>query len=359
MSDAQFGAAVIGCGRMGAFTSQSMRDTAPNCWFPLSHAEAIAAEPRLSLTALVDPSSDAREAVQALWPEARVFADPADMLAEGAPVLASIATRTVGRADLIEQCLDAAVRALHVEKPLCNSPAELARLERRFADDGVFATMGALRRFLHPYRFALEKARDGSLGAMTELRVAMGPAPLYWTHPHSVDLALHAAGERQIESVAARLAYAEFDGAVLVNDPVIEHATIRFIDGFAAHITRAPGRDVHYSCASGEISVLNNGHELRIAHTVEGNPYPQHDPLDLPASDAPGGTLAPIAELAACLAGDTDAIEANRASRAAMIANQRVLFAIVQSHREGGAPVALDAVDPDMAIRAETGGKPA
>lgn len=352
-------AAVIGCGRMGAFTSQSMRDTAPDCWFPLAHAEAIRAQPSLSLGALVDPSPEARSAARDLYGDVPAYADHADMLAEERPDLVTIATRTVGRARIIEDCLDAGARALHIEKPLCSSMEELARLEKRFDDPDLFVTLGALRRYLSPYRFAREKAQDGSLGAMTEARIAMGPAPLYWTHPHSVDLALLAAGDAPVARVTAKLVDPDFDGSVLSNDPVIAHAVIEFESGFTAFITRAPGRDVHFSCELGEISVINNGHEIRIAHTVDGNPYPRHEPLEIPQSDTPGGTLAPISELAACLAGDAAAKAANAVNKRAVIANQEVLFAIVQSHREGGRPVEPAEVPDDLVIEARTGGRPA
>ena len=51
-------AAVIGCGRMGAFTSEGVRKFAPECWFPLAHAEAIEAADGLDLVALCDPSEE-------------------------------------------------------------------------------------------------------------------------------------------------------------------------------------------------------------------------------------------------------------------------------------------------------------
>ncbi len=43
MSLAAISAAVIGCGRMGAFTSEGVRRHAPRAWLPLAHAEAIGA----------------------------------------------------------------------------------------------------------------------------------------------------------------------------------------------------------------------------------------------------------------------------------------------------------------------------
>ena len=42
--------AVIGCGRMGAFTSENVKKHAPKCWFPLSHIEALINCPDTFLT---------------------------------------------------------------------------------------------------------------------------------------------------------------------------------------------------------------------------------------------------------------------------------------------------------------------
>ena len=42
-------AGVIGCGRMGAFTSKGVIKHAPDCWFPLSHIESFIAHPKIEL----------------------------------------------------------------------------------------------------------------------------------------------------------------------------------------------------------------------------------------------------------------------------------------------------------------------
>ncbi|NQX95778.1 MAG: hypothetical protein HRT64_12810, partial [Erythrobacter sp.] len=89
------------------------------------------------------------------------------------------------------------------------------------------------------------------------------------------------------------------------------------------------------------------------------NPY--HEPERMPFTPPPGpaGALLPIKQLIACLGGDTDAIAANSAIKRDIVTGQKILFAILQSHLEGGRPVGLEEVDPALIIEGRTGGAPA
>ena len=49
---------VIGCGRMGAFTSEKVKKFAPEHYFPLSHTEAILAHNRIKMVGLNDVSKE-------------------------------------------------------------------------------------------------------------------------------------------------------------------------------------------------------------------------------------------------------------------------------------------------------------
>ncbi len=352
-------AAVIGCGRMGAFTSPAVREYAPTCWFPLAHAEAVQAHGRLDLAALCDPSAEGLARVQAFYGVARGYADHKALLAAEPLDLVTVATRTIGRAEIIADCFDVGIRALHVEKPLCNSVAELARIEALQAGGELFLTYGTVRRFFPVYRQAVALANGGDHGLLREIRATLGQGALYWTHPHAVDLILLAAGARRVEAVQARLAGVEraAGSMTIENDPVIEAATIWFEDGVAGHIGRAPGMDLILSCQSAELTVLNDGHGLAISDHSGANPYPERQAVTEGYDPAePAGTLAPIRELVACLDGDEDARRSNAANRGAILTGQRILFAMVQSHLEGGRPVMLDEVDPAMRIEARTGG---
>ena len=348
-------AGVIGCGRMGAFTSEGVRKFAPDCWFPLAHAEAIQAAEGVELVALCDASDDNLARAAKEYGVSRTYADHAAMLADGAPHLVGIATRTIGRTAIIADCHAAGTRAFHIEKPICNSMAELAQLESLFAQPDTFVTLGAVRRHFAIYKEAVARAAGGDFGALLEARVDMGVGPLYWTHPHSVDLILLAAAGRKVEAVQARLGEVERDGDIIRNDPQILSADVWFEDGFVGHIGRAPGIDFRLACENARISVLNDGHSLWQATMRDDDPYPEPSRQDFTAPDGPQGALAPITLLAACLDGDEAAQAANAALKADILLGQRILFAMVQSHLEGGCPVSLDAIDPALLIEARSG----
>lgn len=352
-------AVVVGCGRMGAFTSEGVRRWAPECWFPLAHAEAIAQHPDVELAGLCDASADNLARAQAAYGDPPGYDDVAVMAAAVKPQLAAIATRTIGRAAIVEALHGAGTRAFHVEKPLCNSVEELNRLESIFANDDVFATYGTVRRFFEICESARAMVRSGRFGALREIRANMGEGALYWVHPHAIDWILFAADGREVTGVQARLGGIE-PGArpsEIQNDPTVESATIWFDDGIAGHIGRGPGLDLVFACEAGEVIVRSDGRYLEIAESRDGNPYltREHVPESGRAAGAQG-TLGPVTQLAACLAGDERAIAANRVAKRDIVRGQRIAFAFVQSHLQGSRITGLDEVDADLRVLACTGG---
>lgn len=349
-------AAVIGCGRMGAFTSDSVRRWSPDCWFPLSHAEAVTAHPALQLVAAADASQDALDRVQAAWPDVQTFTDVAELAERVRPMVAGVATRTVGRTDILETLHSAGTRAFHVEKPLCNSMAELGRLETLFGSEDTHVTYGALRRTFDIYRQAVEIVESGRLGPLQEVRVNFGAAALYWTQAHAIDLVLFGARNRRVAEVQARLGPLQTDGAEVINDPVIQSATIWFDDGVAGHIGRAPGLDFILSCAEGEVAVRSDGRTLEITASEGEDPYLGRTEAPVRASP-PFGALRCFTELVDCLAGKPDALAANAAIKHDILLGQKIAFGFVHSHLSGGAPIRLNQIDLSMTIWASTGGR--
>lgn len=353
--------AVIGCGRMGAFTSAGVRSHAPSCWFPLAHAEAIAAHPALRLKAVCDVDEESAHRAAVAHGAERAYTDVGLMLREVQPQLLSIATRTVGRAALIEAAVAAGASALHVEKPLCNSVAELERLRLLFARDDLFVTYGAVRRWFPVYRQARALADSGRWGALREIRVALGSGALYWTHPHSWDLMLFGAGKRQVASVQGR--FADLRGTEsrprdVESDPRLIAGLVHFDDGVCGVVTQALGADFVLSCERGEISVRADGALLEAYDTPEGRAYPERRTLAPPVEAGEcGGTLAPISHLVRCLQGDAAARLANATLKADIVRGQQIAFALLQSHAEGSRAVGLAEVDPDWFVAALSGGR--
>ena len=348
---------------MGAFTSRSVRRYGPTCVLPNAHAEAISMADGVNLIALCDPDRDRLAKAGEMYGVDGLFIEAASLLQGAPPDLIGLATRTPGRAELILECLAAGTRALHVEKPLCSSVAELKRLETAFARGDVFVTLGAVRRHWAIYQRALAEARSGAYGGLLCAHAEFGARTLYWSHPHMVDLLLFAAGGARVEAVQARLGHVKRAGATISNDPFVLDATIWFEGGFSGHITRMPGTDLRLACESAQIAVIANGASLwrsgRAQACGDDNPYHEPERLDFQPPEQGEGTLAAIRQLVACLRGDPAAIAANSEVKRDILTGQLVLFAIVQSHLEGGRAVALADVDPALRIEGRTGGAPA
>lgn len=353
-------AAVVGCGRMGAFTSESVRAWSPGYWLPLSHADAIRTHPKLDLQGFSDIDGDAVARACAAYDVALGFTDFAEMLAVTRPRLLGVATRTVGRCDILEQAVEAGVRAIHAEKPLCNSVAEFERLERLLARDDVHMTLGTVRRYLDIFNVAKTLAHSGQYGALLELRISFGASPLYWWHPHTIDLLLHMAAGREVVGVQARLSGVETGTHPLeiLSDPIIDYATILFDDGVTGHIGRATGCTVELACEQGTISVFSDGPDIELVEYVGGNPNPVRRIYDGPVNRAqPQGSFVPVSQLVGCLDGDAGALADNAVVKRDIVRGQRILFAIVQSHLAGSAMVDINTIDPAIDIRAVTGGR--
>ena len=224
-------------------------------------------------------------------------------------------------------------------------------------------TIGALRRHLRVYQHALEQALSGQYVDLLAAHGEFGARTLYWSHPHTVDRLLFAAQGAGVEAVQARLGDVERSGAIIRNDPVVLDASVWFEGGFSGHITRMPGTDWRLVCETAQIAVVANGASIwrsgQAKADVGEDPYHEPERFDAPTPEHPEGTLAPMRQLVACLRGDTRAIAANAQIKRDIITGQNILFAMVQSHLEGGRPVALDEVDPAMVVEGRTGGMPA
>lgn len=350
-------AGVIGCGRMGAFTSAALRKFAPPFWLPLSHAEGIAAHPRLRLAALCDNQAEAIARAAVAYGVSANFSDYRRLIKEVRPALLGIATRTIGRAEIIAEAVAGGTHALHIEKPLCNSMNELVSLEILLTPDDVFFTFGAIRRLLYPYKAARDFVSSGALGALLEVQVNMGRGRLYWTHPHAVDAILFAAGDRSVQSVTARLANVEYGRTrhEIITDPWVESATVLFEDGVEGHITRSPGSDIIFSCERGSLAIEADGKDLWLYEVRGDDPYPRRHAWPIEANHNPGGILAALCLLVNCLAGDPVAVVANRTIKRDVFRGQRLLFAIAQSAAEDGRSVRPEETDPDWVIWARSG----
>jgi len=316
--------------------------------------------PDLDLIALCDPNELSLRRAAEAYGVAKTYTDYRDLVEDARPELIGIATRTLGRAAIIQYTAAAGVRAMHIEKPLCNSNRELQALTQTFANPDLYCTYGAIRRFFKIYQVARDLAQSGNYGTLREIRVNMGEGMLYWTHPHSVDLILYLAGAQRVDAIQGRLRNVVRGGSPLeiASDPIIESASIYFESGIAGHITRASGYALILSCSDAEIAVENDGQCISISAPRGEDPYfcknLYQGTYNTPQSE---GTYAPISHLVGCLAGDGAQRSSNVKLKAEILQGQRILFAIVQSHVEQSKLVREEDIDPEITILAKTGEK--
>lgn len=344
-------AAVVGCGRMGCSTSPWTKKYSPKYFLPLSHAEAIKKHVNLNLRALCDTNYELLNNVAKHYEIESKFLDFSEMLKNIKPELITVATRTNVRAKIIQKAYDFGIKAMHVEKPLCNSMKELSSLEEILNKKDFYLTWGALRRYLLPYKEALKLVESGIYGKLKEIRINFGASNLFWTHPHSVDLIIWAAGNRKLESIQARLGELENNEKkyLIENDPEVLNAIFYFHDGLIGNITRGNGWDFVLSCEDAELNVRADGHEL-ILYLSENNDYPKYKKINLSNSLPMQGTLAPLNQLFLCLTKNRENIKNNLFLKKDIIKTQKICFALLQSHLEGSIPITLDNIDEGLTI---------
>jgi scyllo-inositol 2-dehydrogenase (NAD+) len=352
--------AVVGCGRMGAFTSDFVKRIVPGFWLPLSHADAIAAHPQLALAALCDVDAQRLALAQQRFGVARGYTDFRELIEQAQPEVLGIATRTPERPALIEYAVQHGVRAMHIEKPLCSSVQQLTDLERLLAPSALVCTYGTLRRYMNVYARAKALAHSGRFGELQQIQANFGAATLLWTHPHSLDLLLYMAGDAEVELVSARFADAglRVEGATLDGDPSVLGVLVEFSNGVTGVIGTGGGMDLVLSCRTGSISVEADGHRIVCRHARDDEFYwhvSSEDADWIPESGdgLSGGTRLAFDRLVRALSG-AEAARAD-ADKRAILAGQRLLFACAQSHLAGGAAINPRKLDPELLITGRSG----
>lgn len=352
-------AGVVGLGRMGAFPSEKVKAYAPDCWFPLSHLESLNMIDGVEVAAVCDQSFALIKKVKAAYGLLNSYLDVQEMLEKISFDLICIATRTPGRADLISRCIEHNVRALHIEKPLCNSLTELQAVREIVDRKNIILTYGTLRRYFDSYKIAKEMLDSGRFGDLVQIDVAFGHSQLFWSHPHSLDIVLFFAGDRSFESLQARLSLVELQKkhgkTTIISDPYIEYAILNFAQNVTAIISKNQGMDVVLTCTAGRISILADGRILQSQELKGNDPYLTEIVDHSPIITKPQGTYSALVQT-------VDKLQASVASSSEncsllnghIFLGHQLLFLIVQSHLKNGEKTCLAELDSNIEILAKS-----
>ena len=355
MAESKIRAAIVGCGRMGAFPCASYKYL-PSNWLPISHIESLICNENIVVLGAVEKSKTIRESVEKKY-EIPTYENLDSLFRNNQVDLLTVATRTPAKYGIIKAAYDRGVRLFHIEKPLCNSMEELKKLEVLLSDCSF--TYGCLRRYVTPFKNVNKYASDNKLGRLQLVQVCLGKSMLYWTHTHAIDYLL-----MQIKS-PPKLVQAVFesidlsaDGTTVTEDPVLKSATIYFENGALGHVSSVPGNTFIHVYEHGEITIKNDGNSVILSRKLGDDPYPAETSIDITQSEN-GSTGNAISLLSnANLIGGKYKQQADLARDAALL-GQRIMFAMIESHINGGRNVSIGELNKPFTLKALFNGVPA
>jgi predicted dehydrogenase len=257
---------LIGCGRIGSRTEDTVRENLPDGWLPLNHAEAIQSIPELSLTAVCDLKPEALSWVAEKYSVSRTFNDYRSLILKAQPDIVSIATRTPERCDIIKFAAENGIKAIHSEKPISRNIHDCRQALKAVSNNGLFFSYGTYRRYNETYRKAKEILKSGEIGELNEICFEHGKTMLLWSHPHTVDLMLYFAECRDVDFVQSHCLINDknYSLSLIDDDPVVEFSFIKFNNGVNAVITATPGMNTKLSGVSGTIYIVGNGSWIEV-----------------------------------------------------------------------------------------------
>lgn len=351
----ELSAAVIGCGRMGAYTRPELEHSMPKGWDPHNHVAAIKATDNVNLIALSDLSENLLRAAAERHQVQAIYTDYLDMLKEEVLDIVTIATRADVRPDVIKNVIAAGVKGIHAEKPLTQSIKKSREIKALLRESNVAFTYGVYRRYMQVYQQAKEISQSGTLGELWQVSVSFGKTQLLWNLPHAADLLFYFSGAQKADWVTGIVKFSEdckISEDLIDDDPVVETATIMFDNGVIGLINSAGGLSVKLSFSGGEITVGGDGTWLEICrpNTQLRTPYYYDKALTLTQPEKSGMRVA-IEELR------DQIISRCKASVALneVIEAQRLLYAIVLSELNGGGRFFVKNVPDHLMITGRSG----
>ncbi|MBU4348427.1 Gfo/Idh/MocA family oxidoreductase [Patescibacteria group bacterium] len=259
-------AAVIGCGRIGAFTTPETRKELLPVYLPVNHCEAITTMPGIKLISVCDTDKQSVLKAAKFYGVKNTYTDYKKMILKERPDIVTIATRTKDRPKIIMFAAQNGVKGIYAEKPLSRSVSEAETALKSVSQNNAIISYGTMRRYIDIYRYAKKIIKSGKIGKLQQIIVEFGKSPLMWTHPHSIDLIIFFSENADIDYVQAR---AEIDKKDISKnkidaDPIIESGIIKFKNGVSAIITEANGQNIKLICEKGEILIAQNGKFLEL-----------------------------------------------------------------------------------------------
>ncbi|RIK38521.1 MAG: hypothetical protein DCC55_20915 [Chloroflexi bacterium] len=334
-------AAVIGCSRMGGFIDNEVVGS-PGHVPPYSHAAGFYACPRTQLVACADVRTDVMEQFGLRYdiPKSSQYTDYREMIAKEQLDIVSVATQPEPRAEIVIYAAEHGVKAIYAEKAMAASLAEADAMVAALERNRVAFNLGTNRRWSPLYDRMKEVIDSGELGVLKNI-IVYNNGTLFNTASHTLDLALRLNSDQPADWVQGHLPGGDplIDGDTLHEDPRGE-GLIHFANGVTAYALLTPrGVEFEAICENGAVSALNDGLEMQLRRRVPVDPQGRTglNFVDFPAAEPASSTLRLIEDLVHAL----DTGEPERGGPRVSLASTELIFALIESHRCGGARVHL------------------
>ena len=342
----RYRAALIGCGRMGAFIDNEV--TSPHAY---SHAAGYLACPRTELVALSDPRAEVLERAGARYgvPRERRYRDYREMLERERPEIVSVATQPEQRAAIVICAAEQGARAIYAEKAMAASLEQADAMVAAVERHGVAFNMGTNRRWEVPYDVMKQLIHGGRYGRLRSLTVHH-EGGLFNMGSHAFDLMLWLNDDRPVQWVQFHLTKGGDDLAdgLLDSDPS-GGGRLQFPDGVVAFACDSGRRfEVDVVCEQAVISSRGTDNEflLREPGGVNHRGHPTLRRGSFPPVTRNSSTVNLIMDLVQAL----DTGQPPRGGVRIARANTELIFACIESHRRGGARVRLPLAGSDLRL---------
>ena len=340
-------AALIGCGRIGAFIDNEVADP-----YPYSHAAAYEACERATLVAMADQRADvmARAGERYGVPPAHRYTDYREMIAAERPDIVSVATQPEHRAEIVIHAAEHGARAIYAEKAMAASLAEADAMVEAVERNGVAFNMGSNRRWHPGFRVLRSLIAEERYGALRSLTVHCGHG-IFNMGSHAIDLVLMLNGDAPVSWVQFHLSEGadRIEGAVLHADPG-GGGRLQFADGVPAFLLDS-GRpfEAEVVCERGIVTTVGSDWQVREEGGADLRGRPVLRPGRFPAFE-PGS---PAVHLIMDLVQSLDTGAPTRGGVRIAQRNTELIFACLQSHLRDGARTPLPLAGSELRLQRE------
>jgi len=338
---AKFKAVIVGAGRMGGTIDDEVVNY-PAIICPYSHAAAYTAIPEVELVAFADLEEEKARGLQERYGVARAYSDYREMIEREQPDLVSITTPCTAHAEVTVFAAEHGVRGIYCEKGMACSLAEADAMVEAVERNNVKFNMGTRRRWHPGVNKARELVEAGEIGEMhTVITYSVGS--LLHSASHYFDLLVVMAGDPGVEWVQGTITNPDFDpeAATWDTDLTGGNAVIRFDNGVFGYGLSTPlTAEVEVIGTEGAIRAHNNCLRwyLRKSETLPGpRSRKEHNIRQFPHYHEVSPTVSIIRDLMQAI--ETDG-ETKGGVHTARLSTE-IAFAVIESHRGGGARVSL------------------